>query len=112
VMTKDPAGCRAGPAELRVMGQRHRAVRHCAGGCGRAYCLAEASPLKNIHRRGGTAGTSLDAAARSMARGVSGVWLRAVCRLGLLCRGTIYLLVGYLAVRLALAARGLPGDFV
>ena len=33
-----------------------------------------------------------------MARGASGVWLRAVCRLGLLCRGTVYLLVGYLAI--------------
>jgi hypothetical protein len=39
-----------------------------------------------------------------MARGASGVWLRAVSRLGLACRGTVYLLVGYLALRLALAA--------
>jgi hypothetical protein len=38
-----------------------------------------------------------------MARGASGVWLRAVSRLGLVCRGTVYLLVGYLALRLALA---------
>src|ERR1700724_2675010 len=66
------------------------------GGRGRAYCLAEASPLKNIHGSGGTAGSSLHAAALSMARGASGVWLRAVCRLGLLCRGTVYLLVGTL----------------
>ena len=44
-----------------------------------------------------------------MARGTSGVWLRAVCRLGLLCRGTVYLLVGYLALRLALAAHGRGG---
>jgi hypothetical protein len=44
-----------------------------------------------------------------MARGASGVWLRAVCRLGLLCRGTVYLLVGYLALRLALAAHGRTG---
>ena len=41
-----------------------------------------------------------------MARGASGVWLCAVSRLGLLCRGTVYLLVGYLALRLALAAHG------
>jgi hypothetical protein len=75
----------------------------------RAYCLAEASPLKNTHGPGGTAGTSLDAAARSMARGASGVWLRAVCRLGLLCRGTVYLLVGYLALRLAVEAHGRAG---
>src|ERR1043165_6874024 len=95
----DPADA-GGPAEPRVMGQRHRAGRHCAGARARAYYLAEASPLKNIHRPGGTAGTSLHAAALSMARGASGVWLRAVCRLGLLCRGTVYLLIGYLALRL------------
>jgi hypothetical protein len=41
-----------------------------------------------------------------MARGASGVWLRAVSRLGLVCRGTVYLLVGYLALRLALATHG------
>ena len=44
-----------------------------------------------------------------MARGASGVWLRAVSRLGLVCRGTIYLLVGYLALRLALATHGRTG---
>jgi len=65
--------------------------------------------LKNIPGRDRTAGTSLDAAARLMARGASGVWLRAVCRLGLVCRGTVYLLVGYLALRLALEARGRTG---
>lgn len=32
------------------------------------------------------------------------MWLRAVSRLGLACRGTVYLLVGSLALRLALAA--------
>ena len=32
------------------------------------------------------------------------MWLRAVSRLGLVCRGTVYLLVGSLALRLALAA--------
>ena len=41
-----------------------------------------------------------------MARGAPGVWLRAVFRLGLACRGTVYLLVGYLAFRLALAVHG------
>ena len=44
-----------------------------------------------------------------MARGASGVWLRAVSRLGLVCRGTVYLLVGYLALRLALATHGRTG---
>jgi Domain of Unknown Function (DUF1206) len=41
-----------------------------------------------------------------MARGASGIWLRAGSRLGLACRGTVYLLVGYLAFRLALASHG------
>jgi Domain of Unknown Function (DUF1206) len=45
-----------------------------------------------------------------MARGASGVWLRAGSRLGLVCRGTVYLLVGYLAFRLALAAHGRAGS--
>jgi uncharacterized protein DUF1206 len=45
-----------------------------------------------------------------MARGASGVWLRAGSRLGLACRGTVYLLVGYLAFRLALAAHGREGE--
>jgi len=41
-----------------------------------------------------------------MARGASGIWLRAGSRLGLGCRGAVYLLVGYLAFRLALASHG------
>jgi Domain of Unknown Function (DUF1206) len=45
-----------------------------------------------------------------MARGASGVWLRMGSRLGLACRGTVYLLVGYLAFRLALAAHGREGE--
>jgi Domain of Unknown Function (DUF1206) len=45
-----------------------------------------------------------------MARGASGVWLRAGSRLGLACRGAVYLLVGYLAFRLALAAHGRAGE--
>ena len=63
----------------------------------------------NVHGRGRTAGTSLDAAALSLARGASGVWLRAGSRFGLACRGTVYLLVGYLAFRLALAVHGRTG---
>jgi hypothetical protein len=62
--------------------------------------------LRKFHRPGRAAGTPLEAAARFLARGASGVWLRAVSRLGLVCRGTVYLLVGYLALRLALATRG------
>jgi hypothetical protein len=45
-----------------------------------------------------------------MARGVSGVWLRAGSRLGLACRGAVYLLVGYLAFRLALVSHGRAGE--
>jgi hypothetical protein len=45
-----------------------------------------------------------------MARGASGIWLRTGSRLGLACRGTVYLLVGYLAFRLALAAHGREGE--
>jgi Trk-type K+ transport system membrane component len=44
-----------------------------------------------------------------MARGASGVWLRGVSRLGLVCRGTVYLLVGSLALRLALATHRRTG---
>lgn len=55
------------------------------------------------------AGTSLDAAALSMADGIYGRWLRAVSRFGLACRGTVYLLVGYLALRLAFGALGRLG---
>ena len=65
--------------------------------------------MEDPQRLGGTAGTSLDAAAASMARGASGIWLRAGSRLGLACRGTVYLLVGYLALRLALATHGRAG---
>jgi hypothetical protein len=54
--------------------------------------------------------TALDAAAASMARGASGVWLRAGSRVGLACRGTVYLLIGYLAFRLALAGHGRAGE--
>jgi hypothetical protein len=74
-----------------------------------AHTVSQASPLRKSHGLGGTAGTSLDAAARFLARGASGVWLRAVSRLGLVCRGTVYLLVGYLALRLALATHGRGG---
>ena len=66
--------------------------------------------MKDSQAQGRTALTGLDAAAASMARGASGVWLRAGSRLGLACRGTVYLLVGYLAFRLALAAHGREGE--
>jgi hypothetical protein len=65
--------------------------------------------VKDSQAQGGTARTALDAAAVSMARGTSGIWLRAGSRLGLVCRGAVYLLVGYLAFRLALASHGRTG---
>jgi hypothetical protein len=65
--------------------------------------------VNDSQTQGGTARTGLDAAAVSMARGASGVWLRAGSRFGLACRGVVYLLVGYLAFRLALASHGRTG---
>jgi hypothetical protein len=65
--------------------------------------------VKDSQAQDGTAPTALDAAAVSMARGASGIWLRAGSRLGLACRGAVYLLVGYLAFRLALASHGRTG---
>jgi Domain of Unknown Function (DUF1206) len=66
--------------------------------------------VDDSRERGRSARTALDAAAASMARGASGVWLRAGSRLGLACRGAVYLLVGYLAFRLAVAGRGRAGE--
>ena len=66
--------------------------------------------MKDSQAHGGKARTALDAAAVSLARGASGIWLRAGSRLGLGCRGAVYLLVGYLAFRLALATRGRAGE--
>jgi hypothetical protein len=65
--------------------------------------------MKDSRTQGRKARTALDAAAASMARGASGIWLRAGSRLGLTCRGTVYLLIGYLALRLALAHGGRAG---
>jgi hypothetical protein len=88
----------------------HQCVPSPLGPRDGAYCLAGARrPLKNVHGRGRTAGTALDAAALSLARGASGVWLRAGSRLGLACRGAVYLMVGYLAFGLALVVHGRTG---
>jgi hypothetical protein len=59
--------------------------------------------------QGRSAGTFLDRVAASLAQGAWGIWLRAGSRLGLACRGAVYLLVGYLALRLALATHGRLG---
>jgi hypothetical protein len=66
--------------------------------------------VDDSRERGRRPWTALDAAAASMARGASGVWLRAGSRLGLACRGAVYLLVGYLAFRLAVARAGEPAS--
>ncbi len=50
--------------------------------------------------------TSLAAAAEAIAAGTTGRWLRAVSQFGLVSRAVVYLLVGYLTVRLALVAHG------
>ena len=65
--------------------------------------------MKTAGEPASAVGTPLDDAAATMAHGASGVWLRAVSRLGLACRGAVYLLVGYLAIRLALATHGRTG---
>jgi Domain of Unknown Function (DUF1206) len=66
-------------------------------------------PVEGSQGQGRTARTALDAAAAWLARGAAGFWLRAGSRFGLACRGTVYLLVGYLAFRLALASHGRAG---
>src|SRR4029453_17412335 len=50
--------------------------------------------------------TRLTAAGEAIAAGTSGRWLRAVSQFGLVSRAAVYLLVGYLAMRLALAVHG------
>ena len=50
--------------------------------------------------------SGLTAAGEAIAAGTSGRWLRAVSRFGLVSRAVVYLLVGYLALRLALAIHG------
>jgi hypothetical protein len=50
--------------------------------------------------------TRLTAAGEAIAAGTSGRWLRAVSQFGLVSRATVYLLVGYLTMRLALAVHG------
>jgi hypothetical protein len=45
-------------------------------------------------------------AADAIGTGLTGQWLRTVSRFGLVARGVVYLLVGYLSLRLALDAHG------
>jgi len=79
-------------------------------GPGPRILVSEATePVEDSQGQGRTARTALDAAAAWLARGASGFWLRAGSRFGLACRGTVYLLVGYLAFRLALASHERAG---
>jgi hypothetical protein len=56
--------------------------------------------------RQNTPDTGLTAAGEAIAAGTTGRWLRAVSQFGLVSRAVVYLLVGYLALRLALAIHG------
>ncbi len=53
-----------------------------------------------------TSETGLTVAEEAIAAGTVGRWLRAVSKFGLVCRAAVYLLVGYLTLRLAFAAGG------
>jgi len=53
-----------------------------------------------------TSETGLTVAEEAIAAGTIGRWLRAVSKFGLVCRAAVYLLVGYLTLRLAFAAGG------
>jgi hypothetical protein len=62
--------------------------------------------MEDPTRRQDSASTGETAAADAIAAGSSGRWLRAVSRIGLVSRAAVYLLVGYLTLRLALDAHG------
>lgn len=53
-----------------------------------------------------TPSAGLTAAGEAIAAGITGRWLRAVSQFGLISRAAVYLLVGYLGLRLALAVHG------
>jgi hypothetical protein len=62
--------------------------------------------MRDSTDRQGTPSTAPTAAAQAIAAGTTGRWLRAVSQLGLVSRAVVYLLVGYLAFRIALDAHG------
>lgn len=64
----------------------------------------EARLMQDPARRQDSPSSGLTAAARAIAAGATGRWLRAVSQFGLVSRAAVYLLVGYLTLRLALAA--------
>ena len=62
--------------------------------------------MQDPTRRQGTPNSGATTAAEAIAAGATGRWLRAVSQFGLVSRAAVYLLVGYLTLRLALDARG------
>jgi Domain of Unknown Function (DUF1206) len=54
--------------------------------------------------------TGLTAAADELAAGSTGRWLRLVSQFGLVSRAVVYLLVGYLTMRIALGVNGRSGE--
>lgn len=67
---------------------------------------AEARRMRDPTGRHDTSSTGPTAAAQAIAAGTTGRWLRAVSQFGLVSRAAVYLLVGYLTLRLALDAHG------
>lgn len=62
--------------------------------------------MKDPPGRQETPSVGLTAAGETIAAGRTGRWLRGVSQFGLVSRAVVYLLVGYLALRLALAVHG------
>ncbi len=67
---------------------------------------AEARRTPDVAERRDAAETGLADAAETLAAGTSGRLLRALSQFGLVSRAVVYLLVGYLTLRLALFAHG------
>ena len=62
--------------------------------------------MQNPTEREDSPRTRLTAAGEAIAAGTTGRWLRAVSQFGLVSRAAVYLLIGYLTLRLALAVHG------
>jgi hypothetical protein len=90
-------------AGLDVMGQRYRAVRHLAGLAGPRILVS--SSEASVEEHPWARQDSRDDWRRWRIYGAGCIWCVAARGVpGLVCRGTVYLLVGSLAPRLALAA--------
>jgi len=62
--------------------------------------------MQDPPERQGAPTTGLTAAAEEISGGTTGRWVRGVSQFGLVSRAAVYLLVGYLSLRIALAAHG------